>query len=47
MQTSTAKSESKRSQDPVKEPSELTRKPDGIGIVLLHHQAHLRLGDNP
>ena len=47
LQTSTAKSESKRSQDPVKEPSELTRKPDGIGIILLHHQAHLRLGDNP
>ena len=35
-----------RSQDPVKEPTELTRRPDGNGILLPPHQAHLRHGGN-
>ena len=34
------------SQDPVKEPNELTRKPDENGIFLLPHQVHLRHGGN-
>ena len=34
------------SQDTVKEPNELTRKPDGNGILLLPHQAHLRHGNH-
>ena len=45
-QTSTAKSESTVSQDPVKEPNELTRKEDGNGILLQTHQARLRHGGN-
>ena len=34
------------SQNPVKEPKELTRKPDGNGILLPPHQVHLRHGGN-
>ena len=35
-----------RSQDPVKEPNQLIRKPDGNGILLPPHQVHLRHGGN-